>query len=457
MQQQQLYPMPAVYQPMAVPGPPSTYYPSMPTPMGMQQPYYPAASMYPQYQQYPAVNTVPYAAPPPRQQVAAVLPFQQQLNAYSNKTSHAQAAGTAKKPANPPPVAAPAPAGEWYCEPCDKEFTQLIAYDAHMGTHESCKHPGCSFSATRKVVVAHFHGAHGQFSGSGYKMIDVEGQKFRVLLGQSPEEIAQWRAERRKKFPTAEQTDAKKAELDELIAAGGIEPKLNKFGKKERDNSNKTTTKKRPLDGDTATSGPSKVQKVPKVGENGEEIVEDEQGEDVDDAVEAAGAGGTPERKCFQFGRGRCRNGDKCTFSHAFEPLVCEHFVRGFCKRGFKCFNIHDNQARLANKETRMALKNNKSKSVGGEEGTPTDVTGSPTPASNISASKDANKRNKADKPQDKEKKKRPGELYLPPPLDGGERGTLWKKLLEDEIQREENVVLQCLRFLVQNNYLDTA
>ncbi len=34
------------------------------------------------------------------------------------------------------------------------------------------------------------------------KLIDVEGTKFRVLLGTSPEEVAIWRAERRKRWPT---------------------------------------------------------------------------------------------------------------------------------------------------------------------------------------------------------------------------------------------------------------
>lgn len=33
-------------------------------------------------------------------------------------------------------------------------------------------------------------------------MIDVEGQKFRVLLGTCPEEVEQWRAARRKLWPT---------------------------------------------------------------------------------------------------------------------------------------------------------------------------------------------------------------------------------------------------------------
>lgn len=84
---------------------------------------------------------------------------------------------------------------------------------------------------TCQVVIAHYHAVHGKFKGSGYKMIDVEGQKFRgaqhmwnasrevspviltlydiVLLGTSPDEVKEWREQRRKKFPTKEHVEQK--------------------------------------------------------------------------------------------------------------------------------------------------------------------------------------------------------------------------------------------------------
>jgi hypothetical protein len=100
-------------------------------------------------------------------------------------------------------TAAPAtPSKTFYCEPCDKEFPNQATYNSHCSTHETCTVPGCSFTASKRVVQAHFHSTHGQYSGQGYKEIDVEGQSFRVLLGTSPEEVAQWRAERRQKFPS---------------------------------------------------------------------------------------------------------------------------------------------------------------------------------------------------------------------------------------------------------------
>jgi hypothetical protein len=52
-------------------------------------------------------------------------------------------------------------------------------------------------------------------------------------------------------------------------------------------------------------------------------------------------------------------------------------------------------------------------------------------------------------------KRKQSGKLHLPKPLGGGTRGTLLKKLLEDEIDKESNIVLQCFRFFSANNWIE--
>ena len=102
----------------------------------------------------------------------------------------------AKKHVSAPPP--PTPVEIMYCEPCDKEFNNMNSFLAHKNTHEECSHPGCAFTASKKVVTAHYHSAHGLYSidggcTDGYKSIEVEGMQFRVLLGTSPAEISQWR------------------------------------------------------------------------------------------------------------------------------------------------------------------------------------------------------------------------------------------------------------------------
>jgi hypothetical protein len=337
--------------------------------------------------------------------------------------------------------------GLWYCEPCDKEFTVLAAFDAHKATHETCSHPGCAFNATKKVVIAHFHGSHGQFSGSGYKMIDVEGQKFRVLLGQSPEEIAEWRAARRKKFPTAELEEAKKREMADLVAAGGVVPKLaGKAQRKDKNAENNATKKRAVADGVSGAEGPAKKQRA---GSEGGEVDSASAGEN--EAAEEAGEEALAEanydsRRCRQFGRGKCRNGDKCQYSHDFEPKVCSNFLRGFCKFRHQCRDIHDIEGRKEFRANNPAQTSQQAKK-GAEDG------GTPCKKNNNN-----NNNNNGNTPQQgKGRLNKNGELSIPEPLAGGSRGTLWRKLLEDEILKEENIVLQCLRFLVQNNYLDNA
>ena len=56
------------------------------------------------------------------------------------------------------------------------------------------------------------------YAGAGYKMIEVEGAAFRVLLGTDPQQVAEWRAERRKRWPSRanleQQAAAKRAKVD---------------------------------------------------------------------------------------------------------------------------------------------------------------------------------------------------------------------------------------------------
>ena len=97
--------------------------------------------------------------------------------------------------------------------------SQLIA---HNKTHIKCWHEGCDFSASKQVVNGHFAKIHGQYQGEGFKEIEVDGQKFTVLLGDSQEDIEKWRAERRKQWPTIGNISEKKKTMDARIAAGDI-------------------------------------------------------------------------------------------------------------------------------------------------------------------------------------------------------------------------------------------
>lgn len=122
----------------------------------------------------------------------------------------------------------------YFCESCDKSFKQIDAYNAHCKTHVKCEYEGCTFIGSKKVVSTHFETSHGAFSGTGYKNIDVEGQSFRVLMGTSPEEVEQWRKERKAMFPTKNRVEVKHNREIELKEAHGHVDKKEENGKRKR-------------------------------------------------------------------------------------------------------------------------------------------------------------------------------------------------------------------------------
>ena len=351
----------------------------------------------------------------------------------------------------------------FYCEGCEKEFTQKTAYDAHCANHEKCRHPGCDFSGTKAVVIAHFHGAHGMYSGEGYKMIEVEGskKKYRVLLGVSPEEIEKWRMERRKNFPTAENALKKKEERELLRKAGGL---VHEKEKKRKRSDNETKSKYSPADvstgGDEGNGQVGSTCDDDSMQQDGdtERNKNEDKDKDKDNKLR--------KKPCVFFVKGMCKQGDQCTYSHDFEIKVCNFFVRsGRCSRGNRCTFAHDKIERAKFIEERKNGGDKKKKETGDD--TETGVADLDVEDGNPKKMKITRVDSMKEKQKTAHKKvqlndddlrartmKRKGQLFLPKPFAGGTRGTLLRNLLLNEVEAEENILLQCLRLLVNNNFL---
>lgn len=157
---------------------------------------------------------------------------------------------------------------------------------------------GCEFSASKQVVNGHYAKMHGQYKGEGFKQIEVDGQKFTVLLGDSEEDIKKWRAERRKQWPTNENISTKKKVMDARIEAGDIIEQVEKKAKQQQ------------------KQAPSKREK--KKG------------------------------YCKRFLSNKCTYGDECDWSHDLTGIRCKiYYKSGRCPRGDTCKFKHDEVVRL--------------------------------------------------------------------------------------------------------------
>jgi len=283
----------------------------------------------------------------------------------------------------------------FFCEPCDKEFNQEKQYQAHCKTHVQCSKDGCEFVASYKVVCAHHHIAHGKYAGKGFKTIDIEGQKFTVLLGTDPDEVNRWREARRKNYPTVAVVSKKEETHQRLVNAGVLSSKDTIWKKnqsvKEEDSEKRVCLMKnkrppnlseaecvakamkkrrkgednhnahvktsqadpelRPSDHSTEVSSIDKVAEASSMKNEEaidsihliqeEEMEEDENLKEVESLLFEPGPS-----VCRHFLNGKCYAGKKCKLVHVPKSQPCRHFVGGKCFKGKKCNYTHSEEAR---------------------------------------------------------------------------------------------------------------
>ncbi|RMX43036.1 hypothetical protein pdam_00001827 [Pocillopora damicornis] len=97
---------------------------------------------------------------------------------------------------------------EFSCDACQKDFSSKETLTAHLGSHIQCSYEGCKFKAGRKVVKLHWIQTH-------------ETGRMRIKLD-SPEEIAKWREERKRKYPTLANVQKKMEEDAKRKASGQV-------------------------------------------------------------------------------------------------------------------------------------------------------------------------------------------------------------------------------------------
>uniref|UniRef100_A0A8C4QQX4 Nuclear FMR1 interacting protein 1 n=1 Tax=Eptatretus burgeri TaxID=7764 RepID=A0A8C4QQX4_EPTBU len=102
------------------------------------------------------------------------------------------------------------------CDACDRSFKNQEKYNEHLAQHKKCTEIGCNFEAHEKILRLHWYNAH----APGAKRIKLD----------TPEEILKWKEERRKNYPTAANR-AKKLQLEKEKQERGEVLQTAQFGK----------------------------------------------------------------------------------------------------------------------------------------------------------------------------------------------------------------------------------
>lgn len=91
-------------------------------------------------------------------------------------------------------------AGDFYCDACEQVFANHVELSSHYSEHVTCPRDGCSFSASPTLVALHEKLQHDS------PLIRRSGGAAATV-----EDVEEWRRQRRLRYPTLRNIEAKKA------------------------------------------------------------------------------------------------------------------------------------------------------------------------------------------------------------------------------------------------------
>lgn len=219
---------------------------------------------------------------------------------------------------------------QYHCDACSIAFPTLSALNSHNASHIKCTK--CEFVGSKKVVSAHFQSAHGKFAGRGLKTITIQvpgskhSQRFKICVGNHPDDIREWIEERKKKFPTKanialkEERKRKRSSLDEHITHESsydkrisLNPEPSNALQKKVESVQHENTALSTLMAGYDSSSDEEISKATSTVQTNIETTRMQNGSSMgQDTISS-----DKTKQCRFFLRnGTCKNGDTCTYIH---------------------------------------------------------------------------------------------------------------------------------------------